>query len=248
MKSATVHSLEINGQKIEYHLVTSRTALRLRIRVGLDGIEVLRPLARTEEEAATFLRRHEEWIYDQMKRIERLRVMRRPLLQHKGEMLFRGIATPVRVVKPAGMKGANQIKWDGSTIEVRQSRTSQTPVTRSLENWLRKQVRVDIERSLTNVTKQLRRVPNRVYVMAQRTKWGNCSHLQNLSFSWRLIMVPPMVLQYFVTHEAVHLVVPDHSARFWLMVQSLCPDMERAKQWLSRYGERLPLGLNILSL
>ena len=82
--------------------------------------------------------------------------------------------------------------------------------------------------------------------MAQRTKWGNCSQLQNLSFSWRLIMVPPMVLQYLVTHEAVHLAVPDHSARFWLTVQSLCPEMERAKQWLSRHGKRLPLRLDEL--
>ena len=71
----------------------------------------------------------------------------------------------------------------------------------------------------------------RVYVMDRRTKWGNCSALGNLSFSWRLIMAPPFVLEYLVTHEAVHLVVPDHSKRFWLTVQSLCPRMERAKQW-----------------
>ena len=31
-------------------------------------------------------------------------------------------------------------------------------------------------------------------------------------------------------HEAVHLAVPDHSAKFWLTVQSLCPETERAKQ------------------
>ena len=59
--------------------------------------------------------------------------------------------------------------------------------------------------------------------MGQRTKWGNCSPLQNLSFNWRLIMAPEAVLRYLVTHEAVHLAVPDHSQEFWLTVRSLCP-------------------------
>ena len=244
MKSSSVHSMKLNSQQVEYRVVTSRTARRLRVRVGLDGIEVVRPQLRTAEETEAFLRQHEEWLGAQMERVQRLRVVHRPLLEKKGEILFRGVATPVRVVKHAGLKGANQVEWDGSTIVVRQSSTSRTPVAKSLENWLRKQVRADIEAHLGRITKRLGRRPNRVYVMAQRTKWGNCSQLQNLSFSWRLIMLPPMVLQYLVTHEAVHLAVPDHSARFWLTVQSLCPEMERAKQWLSGHGERLPLRLD----
>ena len=34
----------------------------------------------------------------------------------------------------------------------------------------------------------------------------------------------------------VHLVVPDHSRKFWLTVQSLCPETERARQWLVANG------------
>jgi hypothetical protein len=75
--------------------------------------------------------------------------------------------------------------------------------------------------------------------MGQRTKWGNCSALHNLSFNWRLIMAPDFVMRYLVTHEAVHLAVPDHSQRFWLTVQSLCPDMERARQWLGANSRQL---------
>jgi predicted metal-dependent hydrolase len=86
--------------------------------------------------------------------------------------------------------------------------------------------------------------PRRVYVMEQRTKWGNCSAVRNLSFNWRLILAPDFVLRYLVTHEAVHLAVPDHSAKFWLTVQSLCPETERAKQWLSANGRKLAIGLD----
>jgi predicted metal-dependent hydrolase len=60
-------------------------------------------------------------------------------------------------------------------------------------------------------------------------KWGNCSSRHNLSFNWRLILAPEFVFRYLVTHEAVHLAIPDHSAKFWLTVQSLCRETERAR-------------------
>ena len=79
--------------------------------------------------------------------------------------------------------------------------------------------------------------------MGQRTKWGNCSARRNLSFNWRLILAPDFVLRYLVTHEVVHLAIPDHSAKFWLTVQSLCPETEKAKQWLSTHYAQLTVDL-----
>ncbi len=79
--------------------------------------------------------------------------------------------------------------------------------------------------------------------MGQRTKWGNCSARRNLSFNWRLILAPDFVLRYLVTHEAVHLAVPDHSAKFWLTVQSLCRETEKAKQWLCAHQAQLQVDL-----
>jgi len=51
---------------------------------------------------------------------------------------------------------------------------------------------------------------------------------------------------YLVPHEIVHLAIPDHSQRFWLTVQSLCPETERAKQWLCANGARLYFNLTLL--
>jgi predicted metal-dependent hydrolase len=119
-------------------------------------------------------------------------------------------------------------------------------VARSLENWLRAQARSEIQKFLGAVTARLRQSPRRIYVMGQRTKWGNCSAERNLSFNWRLILAPDFVLRYLVTHEAVHLAIPDHSAKFWLAVQSLCPKTESARQWLSSNGHKLTVDLALL--
>jgi predicted metal-dependent hydrolase len=104
---------------------------------------------------------------------------------------------------------------------------------------LRKHARQDIGKRLATVTARMKRKPHRVYVMGQRTKWGNCSRKQNLSFNWRLIMAPPDVLNYIVTHEVAHLVEPYHSPKFWLLLRSQCPRFDSAKNWLHANHERL---------
>ena len=57
------------------------------------------------------------------------------------------------------------------------------------------------------------------------------------------------MLDYLAAHEVAHLVEMNHSTRFWRLVDRLCPNVQRAKNWLDvhgtdlhRYG--LPRGAN----
>jgi predicted metal-dependent hydrolase len=84
---------------------------------------------------------------------------------------------------------------------------------------------------------------NRMYLRSQRTKWGNCSPLRNLSFNGRLVMAPPSVLDYIVVHELAHLRESAHSARFWLVVQSYGPDCAMSRRWLTSHQDELLAGL-----
>lgn len=136
-------------------------------------------------------------------------------------------------------KGPNRVIFENGVLTVLRNPNSLTLSPRSLENWLRKQAKKEIHNHLDRLTRKLRKYPRKIYVMGQRTKWGNCSSLKNISFNWRLIMAPDPVIRYLITHETVHLEVPDHSKRFWLTVQSLCPETERARQWLSANSDRL---------
>ena len=59
-----------------------------------------------------------------------------------------------------------------------------------------------------------------------------------------MALAPDFVLRFLVAYEVVHLVVPDHSAKFWLTEQSICPDLERAKQSLTRNHSDLTVRLS----
>jgi predicted metal-dependent hydrolase len=73
----------------------------------------------------------------------------------------------------------------------------------------------------------------------QRSRWGSCSGDGHLSFSWRLIMAPPFVLDYLAAHEVAHLVEHNHSRRFWRLVEKLYPEWRHARAWLRAEGSTL---------
>jgi predicted metal-dependent hydrolase len=79
----------------------------------------------------------------------------------------------------------------------------------------------------------------RISVRDQSSRWGSCSTTGVLSYSWRLILAPPFVLDYLAIHEVAHLVEMNHSQRFWRLVNGMCPDAERAKVWLDVHGADL---------
>ena len=79
----------------------------------------------------------------------------------------------------------------------------------------------------------------RIRIGGQRTLWGSCSSAGTLSFNWRLVLAPPEVLDYVVVHELCHLRVPNHSRRFWGLVEQHRPHWRQQRDWLRDYGPEL---------
>lgn len=80
---------------------------------------------------------------------------------------------------------------------------------------------------------------SKVTVRSQKSKWGSCSHDNNISLNWRLIMTPPSVIEYLICHELAHTVHHNHSAEFWRLVQRICPDYMISEQWLKDHEREL---------
>ena len=79
----------------------------------------------------------------------------------------------------------------------------------------------------------------RIAIRDQRTRWGSCSTRGTLSFNWRLVLAPLEVLDYVVVHELCHLREPNHSRRFWHLVESRRPGWRTQRDWLHEHGPEL---------
>jgi predicted metal-dependent hydrolase len=236
-------SVVIDGHKVEYHVRSTKSARKLRIRIGVAGIDVIRPDGGEALDAEAFLRANGSWVLAQLDRVTRLQTARRVRRVEAGAILLRGESTAVLIDESPHPRRSNRVEWRDGSLAVMTGQGARSAPSKSLERWLRAQARTAIQDQVATVATRLDVVPGRLYIMDQRTKWGNCSRLGNLSFNWRLIMAPEHVLRYLVTHETVHLAVPDHSRKFWLTVQGICPETEWARQWLVANSDRMLVDL-----
>jgi predicted metal-dependent hydrolase len=74
------------------------------------------------------------------------------------------------------------------------------------------------------------------YVANQRDRFGSCTpDDRTIRISNRVAGMPAWVRDYVVMHELTHLVVPEHSRRFWRIVRRY-PLAERARGFLIAKG------------
>ena len=73
-------------------------------------------------------------------------------------------------------------------------------------------------------------------VTNQQSRWGSCCPDDGtIRISIALADYPRWVCDYVIVHELAHLVVPDHSSRFWELVDRY-PMTERARGFLIAKG------------
>lgn len=107
--------------------------------------------------------------------------------------------------------------------------------------WYKKQARQILEERALLYAEQYNLNYERIKITSARTRWGSCSTLGTLSFTWRLVLAPLPVIDYVVVHELAHLVEKNHSKRFWDRVGSMMGDYAKHVQWLKANGYRLNL-------
>jgi predicted metal-dependent hydrolase len=83
-----------------------------------------------------------------------------------------------------------------------------------------------------------------VWVTNQHKRWGSCTPSTGaIRLSDRLRQMPDWVVDYVLLHELAHLLVADHNAEFWHLVERY-PHAARAKGYLEGFsaGAGLPDG------
>lgn len=112
-------------------------------------------------------------------------------------------------------------------------------IARRLRDFLRREARVALSAASRRYAQTIGVTIRKIGLRDSSTRWGSCSETGSLSFSWRLILAPPYVLDYLAAHEIAHRVELNHSDRFWKLLDRLTPDRRRAETWLRFHGNAL---------
>jgi len=112
-------------------------------------------------------------------------------------------------------------------------------LARRLTDWLRGQARADLADATAGHAAASGAEISALRIGDARSRWGSCTQRGVLSFSWRLILAPPSVLDYLAAHEVAHLAEMNHGPAFWRLVARLDPNFEAARAWLKTHGPGL---------
>lgn len=116
----------------------------------------------------------------------------------------------------------------------RKRRTRRTSVTKHYLTH-KEEARELVLARLTHFNQYYNFTYKRVAIRNQRRCWGSCTSLKNLNFSYRLLFLPPELLDYIIVHELCHLAELNHGERFWSLVAEQVPDYQERKKDLHNF-------------
>ena len=76
---------------------------------------------------------------------------------------------------------------------------------------------------------------NKVFIKNTRTRWGSCSHVNNINLSLHLMRLPEALCDYVILHELAHTVEKNHGPRFWTLLDKISGDAKGLDNQLKNY-------------
>jgi predicted metal-dependent hydrolase len=204
----------------------------LRIQAATREVVLTMPPRGSLKEARAFAEKHGGWIAARLGRLPAA-----VPFAHGTVIPIRGLDH--RIDHRRGARGTIWIEISADGARLLCVAGEAPHVGRRVADHLKREAKRDLEAACRRYAAHLGVGIRRVSIRDQASRWGSCSTTGVLSFSWRLILAPPFVLDYLAAHEVAHLVEMNHSPRFWRTVLGICADTRRAKHWLDTHGAEL---------
>ncbi len=218
--------------RIAVKRVNQARRFTLKVRTATGDAVLTMPVRGSMRAARDFAERHAAWVGERLDRLP-------------GRIPFEaGSTVPLRgektvIVYRPSLRAAAWIEADeAGRPRICVGGTPAQQRARVLD-LLRREARRDLGAAVARHAAAAGRTVSGVTLRDTRSRWGSCTARGTLNFSWRLVMAPPVVLDYLAAHEVAHLVHMDHSPAFWAVAGRLAADLASAEAWLKRHGAGL---------
>lgn len=212
------------------YILITKDVKHARIRVSEGGeVRVIVPPSFSEKEIETLLSKKKRWIEKNLKFFEN----KGKINLQRNQILLYGNRYNYFYDSACGRKV--MIDHDHKTIRSYKNLLD----SEIQQSWMKSLAKKHLNTRAIELAQKLNFKYNKLFIRNQRTKWGNCSKEQNISFNWRLIKAPLFVIDYLIIHELVHTEIMSHTNKFWTMLKSHYPAYKEAINWLDKYGNSL---------
>lgn len=206
------------GKHITYTLKRSGKRRSIGLRIDDRGLTVSIPLRASEKWLHSVLQDKAFWVLEKLDgwqacKPPEIRWQDGEKIDYLGELLELRVAQSL-FATPAHHR--NKELWvfvaDDNHIE------------QSVSEWYRQQAEQLFVRRVAYFSPLLNVIPREVKLSEAKTQWGSCTAQGSVRLNVQLIKLPERLIDYVVVHELAHLRELNHSASFWRVVESVCPD------------------------
>jgi hypothetical protein len=223
--------LILAGRLVECRVTRSQRRT-IAIRVDADGLAVRAPLAAPWRAIEKFLAEKARWIFA---RLDAPRPAR--IFGVSGETLSVA-GEPLRLEV---RRGAGAVLRESGALVLEMRNPFDDAAARvALVAWLKRTALEAFAPRAAQYATHLGLRPPRVALSSARARWGSCAANGRIRLAWRLVHLAPRLADYVISHEVAHLVEPNHSRRFWSVVESMYPDVRNARRELRLAGATIP--------
>ena len=222
--------IEVEHLQARYQVTLKRSAKArrygLRISLATRAVVLTMPLKADLATAIDFARRHGGWIATRLARLPQTV----PFIE--------GQSVPLRG-EPHLLRAKILVQTQEDGTPCLAIPGDPAFLARRLKDFLKREALRDLEQAVARYAQMIDVSVKGITLRDTKSRWGSCSSQGALNFSWRLIMAPPFVLDYLAAHEIAHRREMNHSSRYWRLLNSMTPDVERAEAWLKSHGTSL---------
>ena len=201
------------------------------MKLSIDGvIFISAPLSLPQERIEEFILSKSEWILKHLevqkrrKEAHELRTFDRPVVQVLGKRYF--------LVIQKGNNEGFELDHDIRKLTCKDESRVVPVFEKQAKDMLmsiieQKRIRLD------RVMDDYRLVHPEITIRKMKGKWGSCTPAKGkIVMNQMLIHVPVQCIEYVLIHEYMHMICPDHSKRFYSLIQNLMPDYKNCMKIL----------------
>jgi len=230
---ATRHQVRLDGHNIDYTLKRSLRRRSITFVIDEDGLRVGAPWHASHRRVESLLGKHARWI---SRKLDEWRARRPPPFTWRAGTAVMALGEPLTLaLDPARPVTAR----DGNLLCIPANDATDSRVLAArVTAWLHSAAQEWFEQRAAHYAPKLG-VPLPVIRLSNaKSRWGSCHPGGRVRLNWRLIQMPPDLIDYVVVHELAHLREPNHSPSFWRWVAGVLPDYEQRRRTLRRESHR----------
>jgi predicted metal-dependent hydrolase len=233
---------------IDYKLIVSPRARRLTLRVEPGrGVIVTAPKRFPKRDIPKFVESNRRWIENSLMEVERLTPAiyqqwppRRLDIQALSEVWHLVFSSDLPIETSAVTEAENK-----QTVCLRAETSDKCAVAGEISERLMTTARAVLPPRLAELAVMHGLNYSKVQVRGQRSVWGSYSSTGTLSLNYKLLFLPPELVDYVLLHELAHTLYLDHSAKFWQQLEQFHPDARALDKRLKKAGRDVPPWLEL---